>query len=221
MSNQYGAETGQVATFFEGYASSFDSIYGHAEKRNFFQRQMDHFFRKTMFLRFKETLKESAKPSLVSILDIGCGPGHYCYEFLKQNKKVTGLDLSEGMLKIAQQHIQQLPAKAEIKFIQADYLNYSFNQKFDAACLMGFFDYIKDPSDILLKLKKDISKEIYASFPKSGGLLAVQRKIRYRMRNCPLYLYSKKDVTRLMNEAGFKQFEIKDCSRDWFVKIVL
>jgi len=215
------SETQQVATFFEGYASSFDSIYGHTEKRNGVQKLMDNLFRKTMFMRFNKTLKYSANPSIQSIIDIGCGPGHYCLEFLKQNKKVTGLDLSEEMMKIAKQNIKTQFPKDDTEFIKADYLAYSFNKKFDAACLMGFFDYIKDPIDIFLKLKKDISKEIYASFPKSSGLLAVQRKVRYKMRNCPLYLYSKNDVTKLMNEAGFKQFEISDCSRDWFVRIII
>lgn len=221
MSNNISSETEKVATFFEGYASGFDSIYGHAEKRSAFQKLMDSLFRKTMFLRFQETLKHSADPSIKSVIDIGCGPGHYCLEFLKQNKKVTGLDLSEEMLKIARQNIERMKVKGNIQFIKADYLAHPFSEKFDAACLMGFFDYIKNPVDILLKLKKEINKEIYASFPKSGGPLALQRKIRYKLKHCPLYLYSKNDVVRLMNEAGFQKFEIKDCERDWFVKIMI
>src|SRR5436853_7630051 len=130
---------------------------------------------------------------------------------MKQNKKVTGLDLSEEMLKIAKQNTGRLSGTGDIRFIKADYLAHRFDEKFDAACLMGFFDYIKNPTDILLKLKEDITKEIYASFPKSGGVLAVQRKIRYRLRDCPLYLYSKKDVIRIISEAGLHEFEITDC----------
>ncbi len=221
MSQHNHTETNQVATFFEGYASGFDSIYGHSEKRSGFQKLVDNLFRRTMFMRFQKTLKYTAEPSIVSIIDIGCGPGHYCLEFLRQHKKVTGLDLSEEMLKIAQRNINTLQVKGEKNFIKADYLAHPFENKFDAACLMGFFDYIKNPVDILLKLKKEISKEIYASFPKSGGLLAMQRKVRYKLRHCPLYLYSKNDVTGLMKQAGFKQFEIQDCERDWFVKIKL
>ncbi|MCX6291586.1 MAG: methyltransferase domain-containing protein [Bacteroidetes bacterium] len=220
MSTMNQTETQQVATFFEGYASGFDSIYGHAEKRSGFQKLIDQLFRKTMFLRFRETLKNTANPAIESIIDIGCGPGHYCFEFLKQHKKVTGLDLSEEMLKIARKNIQAL-SKSDAQFIKADYLAHPFNQQFDAACLMGFFDYIRNPLDILLKLKKEIRKEIYASFPKSGGILSVQRKIRYKLRNCPLYMYSKSDLNQLMKAAGIQNFEITDCERDWFVKIKL
>ena len=41
MSTNHPSETEQVATFFEGYASGFDSIYGHAEKRSGFQKLVD------------------------------------------------------------------------------------------------------------------------------------------------------------------------------------
>ena len=66
----------------------------------------------------------------------------------------------------------------------------TIDTKKDAAILMGFFDYISNPLDIFIKLKEDTNKFILASFPKSGGILAFQRKIRYNMRNCQLFYYS-------------------------------
>ncbi len=221
MNHSTQTETEQVATFFEGYASGFDSIYGHAEKRTGFQKLMDDLFRKTMFIRFQETLKHTANPAIESIIDIGCGPGHYCAAFLKQNKKVVGLDLSEEMIKIARQHTNVAASNKQIEFIKADYLSYTLPRQYDAACLMGFFDYISKPVDILLKLKKDIRKEIYGSFPKSGGPLALQRKLRYKLRHCPLYLYSKEEVSQLVKDAGFTNYEIMDCKRDWYVRIIV
>lgn len=219
--NNIKSDTEQVATFFERYAGAFDSIYGHTERRNAFEKLADNLFRRTMFMRFKETMRYADNPSIKSVIDIGCGPGHYCVEFLKRNKKVTGLDLSEEMLKIAQQHVNSSHVRGEVQFIKADYLEHSFDNKFDAACLMGFFDYIKNPVPILIKLKKDINNEIYASFPKSSGLLALQRRVRYKLRNCPLYLYSKPDVLEMLKEAGLERFVIKSCKRDWFVRVML
>jgi len=220
MSN-YNSETNQVATFFEGYAKGFDSIYGHSEKRSGFQKLVDNLFRKTMFIRFQKTLNYTANPAIQSIVDIGCGPGHYCAAFLKQNKKVLGLDLSEEMLKIGRQIASETGIGGEINFVKADYATYPLNEKYDAACLMGFFDYIKDPGIILVKLKTEIRKEVYASFPKSGDLLAYQRKVRYKLRHCPLYMYSKEEVTQLVRSSGFENFEITDCRRDWYVRIIL
>jgi hypothetical protein len=87
---------------------------------------------------------------------------------------------------------------------------------------MGFFDYIKEPVELIKKLKKDVTKEIYMSFPKKGGFLTWQRKLRYNMRNCPLYFYSKKSLTNILDQAGLQnKYTIKDLGRDFFVRVVL
>jgi SAM-dependent methyltransferase len=207
----------KVKTFFHQYASDFDSLYGHTNKRNMFGKWVDKKFRRVMFLRFEETLKQTSSDEIKTVLDIGCGPGRYCIEFLKQGKRVVALDLAQGMLNIASEAVKNIPSK-NIEFVCDDYLVHEFSEKFDAACLMGLFDYIKDPRALVNKLKKDIRKEFYGSFPKKGGLLAWQRQIRYNMRNCPLYLYSKADVEKILDDCGLRgKYTIKDLERDWFV----
>jgi predicted TPR repeat methyltransferase len=216
------SETQDVKKFFDGYASDFDSIYGHTDGRSFFDKLTDKLFRQSMSSRFNETLKNSSNPQVKTILDIGCGPGHYCLAFLMQNKKVTGLDVAEAMLEIAKKKTASYLKEGKISFILDGYMEHRFAEPYDAACLMGFFDYIKNPEEIFLKLKKDISKELYMSFPKKGGLLAFQRKVRYNLRNCPLYLYTKKDLTQLLEKTGLlAKSEIIDLGRDFFVKVRL
>jgi len=221
--NKASKDTQEVKSFFDGYASDFDSIYGHTDhQRGVFDKLADKLFRQVMLLRFKETLKRTANSAINSVMDVGCGPGHYCVEFLKQGKKVMAIDLAENMLQIAKQRVEaaNFDDKADISFLQANYLDHNFGEQYDAACLMGFFDYIQNPEDVLEKLKKDITKEVYASFPQSGGLLILQRKIRYNLRNCPLYLYSRKDVDNLMKKVGLEgKYEVIDLKRDFFVKI--
>jgi len=110
----------------------------------------------------------------------------------------------------------------KVEFVLSGYLEHRFDRRFDAACLMGFFDYIENPLEIFEKLKREVRKEIYASFPKSGGPLAWQRRVRYKLRKCPLWLYSRSDVLGIMERAGFvNNFHILDFGRDWFVKIDL
>lgn len=211
----------KVKTFFHGYAADFDSLYGHTNKRNRLGKWLDKKLRRVMFLRFEETLKHSASKDIKSVLDVGCGPGRYSLELLKQGKRVIALDLANGMLDLAKEAVKTAPSK-DIEFIYGDYLTHDFKEKFDAAVLTGFFDYIKEPRDVVKKLKKDINKEIYASFPKNNGLLAFQRRIRYNWRNCPLYLYSKSDVEKIMDDCGLKgKYTIKDLERDWFVRVQL
>ena len=35
--------------------------------------------------------KETKKKSITSVLDIGCGPGHFVVKFLEQEKKITNI----------------------------------------------------------------------------------------------------------------------------------
>lgn len=212
----------KVEIFFHGYARDFDSIYGHTKKRGFLGRLTDRVLRKSMFLRFQEVLKNTADPRIKSVLDVGCGSGRYCLELLNQGKRVIGLDLAEGMLKLAEEAAARSSARQNIAFVHADYLQHDFKEQFDAACLMGFFDYIQDPAAIFKKLKVEVRHEIYASFPRSSGFLAKQRQVRYRLRNCPLYLYSEEDIHKLMESCGFKgRYSLKDLGRDFFIKIQL
>lgn len=216
------SEAGRVKAFFHGYAQDFDSIYQHNTKRGFLNRLIDTTFRKSMFLRFQEVLRNTSNPRIQTILDVGCGSGRYCLEFLKQGKQVVGMDLAEGMLELARQAISETPQAQNISFLQGDYLRHDFQQRFDAACLMGFFDYIQDPAAIFGKLKREVAQEIYASFPGSSGLLAKQRKLRYALRDCPLYLYSVRDIENIMRACGLEQqYAVKDLGREYFVKVTL
>jgi len=215
-------ETKDVETFFHGYAADFDSIYGHTKKRSLWDKFLDKYFRRSMRLRYDLVLKYSANPEIKTILDIGCGGGVYCDALLNMNKKVTGLDIADGMLKLARQKTQSFIDKGQADYIYSGYLEHNFNQQFDAGVLVGFFDYIKSPLDVFKKLEKDISKEIYMSFPKAGGFLGWQRKVRYKMRNCPLYYYTRKDIEALLAKMNWQnKAEIIDIDRDFFVRVKL
>ena len=69
-----------------------------------------------------------------TILDIGCGTGRHSVEFAKRGYKVTGLDLSEGML--AQARAKGLLAGVEVNWIHGDATSFSLDETFDVAlCL--------------------------------------------------------------------------------------
>ncbi|MBD3336849.1 MAG: methyltransferase domain-containing protein [Candidatus Eisenbacteria bacterium] len=216
------SKSDEVQRFFEGYAADFEAIYGHSRCRNALERWIDRNLRKVMRLRFEETLRRTANPDLRTILDVGCGPGHYCAAFLQQGKDVVGIDLSPGMLELARRRVASMEHGGDVEFVQGDYLRHRFQRRFDAACLMGFFDYTDDPAAVLEKLKGDVSGEIYGSFPKRAGLLAASRRIRYRLRRCPLHLYSLPELRALLETCGFGgRYQIKDLGRDYFVRIRL
>lgn len=211
-----------VQSNFESYAQSFDQIYASPDKKFFLIRWIDKRFRKSMFLRFRKTIKNVNHSDIQSILDIGCGSGRYCAEFLKMGKSVTGIDVASEMLKLAQELCSREASDGTVKFISGNYLGIKFEEKFDAAVLMGLFDYIEDPENILKKLQKDIRRVILASFPKANNFLNAVRKARYYLfKNCPLYFYSKEKLEKLFICCGFDQFYISESDREYYVKIVL
>ena len=216
------SETKDVEAFFHGYAADFDSIYGHTKKRSTWDKFLDKYFRRSMRLRYNLVLKYSANTKIETILDVGCGGGVYCEALLNMGKIVTGLDIADGMLKLAEQKTKRFAAEDKVNYIHSGYIEHAFAEEFDTAVLVGFFDYIKSPLEIFEKLKTEVNKELLMSFPKSGGFLGWQRKIRYRMRNCPLYYYSKTDLESMFAKVGWQnKAEIVDIDRDFFVRVIL
>ena len=211
----------KVKSTFESYAKKFDAIYEHSERKTIFDRWIDTKFRKSMYLRFEKTLNSIETKEVQSVLDIGCGSGRYAVQFLKRDKSVTGIDMAEEMIKLAEQTCQQEFSNENTKFICDNYFEHRFNEKFDAAVLMGVFDYIEDPARLLNKVKNETNKMILGSFPKSGGFLNSIRKIRYFLKGCPLYYHSKEALDNLLRSCGFKNYQILDNDREYFVKINL
>jgi len=208
--------TARVGRFFDGYASAFDSIYDE-DRRGPFDRVIDSLFRQVMVRRHEETLRRSASPDIRTVLDVGCGSGRYAIAFLEQGKEVVGVDLAPQMLRLARAAAEQ-QANPSWQFLECDFLTRDFDRTFDAACMMGYFDYIEHPADHLARLKELVTHEFYASFPVDGGLLARQRKLRYRLRGCPLWLYRHDDVRGLLRSVGLLDVtEFIDLGRDLYV----
>jgi SAM-dependent methyltransferase len=107
------------------YAKTYDAIYGNKN----YAHECD----------ILEQLFET-KSSVISILDLGCGTGGHAAELSKRDYRITGLDQSAEMIKIAQS--KNLPS---CKFRQEDICSYHLDQKFDAVILMfNVIGYIPD-----------------------------------------------------------------------------
>jgi len=209
----------QVNDFFDGYSEKWDSLYGKERKKDPLSKFADEVLRAVIKRRLSTTLGFTKSEKIKTILDAGCGSGQYVVEFAKQGNLVTGLDFAESMLKIAKKSIkdENLPG---VDFLQADFVDYDFTKKYDAVCAMGFFDYIENPAPVLKKMIEISNHEVYASFPKAKGVLAIQRRIRYKLRSCPLWLYSEKRLLAILEQSGASgKYELVDLGRDWIVRI--
>lgn len=210
------SDTKNAQIFFDGYSKKFDEIYDtKTNKYSFLKILVNESLRKSMKTRYVLALNEAKKlKRKLNIIDIGCGPGRYVFDLANEGHTLTGIDISRDMIKIAKK--KNLIHKKKTNFIVGDYLNKNFKKKFDYAILNGFFDYIEEPDVVFKKLKKDCNIFV-GSFPKLYNWLTPQRKIRYVLRNCPLYFYTRKKIETKLEIAGIKKYKFIDNDREYFV----
>lgn len=76
------------------------------------------------------------------ILDLACGHGRHANALAQLGHKVTGIDITEGFLKLAKKEASKF--KVKVKYIQDDMRNINYNQSFDRIYVMytaiGYFD---------------------------------------------------------------------------------
>lgn len=202
--------------FFDSYAEGFNAIYGN--RQNLINRLLNRFFRRSMLLRYRLTLQACEPVIGKSILDVGCGPGHYSVELARRGAcEVLGIDFAPAMIGLASAKAVDAGVQAICRFEVGDFLGMDESRCYDHVILMGFMDYIPDPDAVVGKALRLCRNSALFSFPVSSGLLALQRRLRYRKR-CPLYLYSLSRVERLFSERNGIRFLVRKIGRDYWVR---
>jgi len=205
----------RTADFFDSYAHDFSAIYGTSNSLK--NRIINGLFRKSMMIRYRRTLAGCDPVEGKSVIDIGCGPGHYGIALAKKGvKHVLGLDFAPAMIGLARDNARAAGVEAICEFVCDDFISRSFEGKFDYSVLMGFMDYIADPGAVIRKALSVTAARAFFSFPADGGFLAWQRKLRYR-RRCDLYLYTEDGLHRLFRGAGAADVAIERIERDFLV----
>jgi 2-polyprenyl-3-methyl-5-hydroxy-6-metoxy-1,4-benzoquinol methylase len=206
-----------TSTFFDSYAGAFSAIYGTSNTLP--NRVINRFLRKSMRIRFEKTIEGCDPIEGKSVIDIGCGPGHYGVALAQRGAAhVFGIDFAPGMIDLANENARAAGVESVCEFAVEDFLNLSEEERFDYAILMGFMDYVEDPREILRKALAMIRNKVFASFPLEGGFLAWQRKIRYRNR-CDLYLYRLNEIEGLVTGMGHSRVIVEKISRDAFLTV--
>lgn len=207
--------TTSVRGFFDRYATDFDAIYG--TQNTVFERMINQLFRKSMRARFDKVM-ESVNPARGKrVLDVGCGPGLYSVMLAKAGADVVGVDFADEMLQIARAKAQEFGVEDACRFLTMDVMSYAAEEKADYTIVMGVMDYVAEPIAFLRHLQRLTDGSILLSFPVDDGLLAAQRRYRYRKR-CPLYMYTKESLHDLLDQvAGGGTWEVERISRDFFV----
>lgn len=78
-----------------------------------------------------------------NILDIACGTGRITIELASLGYKMTGVDISEEMLSVAENNMRN--SKHRATFIKQDMVNISIKEKFDCVlCLCDGVNYVEE-----------------------------------------------------------------------------
>ncbi len=209
------AESRRTQAFFDAYARDFDAIYG--TRRNWVNRVLNPWLRRSMALRFERTLAGCQPTSGASVLDVGCGPGHYGVALAKRGaERVVGIDFAPNMIQIARDHAVGAGVEDICKFEEVRVEDFRPHEPFDFVVVNGFMDYVADASDMIERLLSWARVAAFFSFPAAGGILGWQRQLRYR-RRCDLFLYRRSQLEHLFRERG--EVTIEPIARDFFVSV--
>jgi cyclopropane fatty-acyl-phospholipid synthase-like methyltransferase len=91
-----------------------------------------------------------------SVLDLACGAGRHSIFFAKRGYKVTAVDLSDNLLRVAKKSAER--NKVSIDFLKADLRHFSTNRNFDLIVnLFTSFGYFESDAENL-KLFETVDK---------------------------------------------------------------
>jgi predicted RNA methylase len=202
--------------YFHRRIDDFDSIYrdNHAGLRGFLDRTL----RASVKRRFKLAFDILGDMSGRSVLDIGCGTGRYMFEAVRRGALgVIGLDAAAGAIVAARKLAQEQGMGKKVEFVQTDFMDFEISYPYNIVFAVGYFDYIIEPATHLEKMQKSCDQFFFASFPRLWHPMTPIRKIRLALNRCPVRFYTRNSVMKLLNDAGFKNYEIRIVARDFIV----
>ena len=91
---------------------------------------------------FRCAIEKHSKIPVRTLLDLGCGGGHNDFH-LKKHCKVTGIDLSEGMLGNAR------ALNPDVEYLAGDMRRVRLGRQFDSVIIADSIMYMRDESDML------------------------------------------------------------------------
>ncbi len=170
---------GNVVTFFDEIASEYGRQYDAADSMA--QFPLDG-VRKEKAVQMLRQFKPSGK-----VLDIGCGPGRLVLDLVNLGYDVTGMDISNGMVREAEQYVSRNvqpnspPATFRVGDIEALDIP---SGSCDAVVVLGVLEYLEDDAVAFAEISRVL---------RSGGIAVVA--FRNRLFNLgSLNKYTEREV---------------------------
>lgn len=195
----------RVQTYFERHARQFDGLYRDAGG---LRGLINRWARGPVYRRFELTVAACGDVRGKRVLDVGCGSGRYAIALAERGAEVVGIDFASNMLSLAGELAQEHGVASRCRFVEADFLEHDFWERFHISLAIGLFDYVAEPADFLNRLRRMTSEKVIVSFPRLCNWRSPQRWLRYRLQGCPLYFHSRESMEARFAAAGFERWQI-------------
>lgn len=152
---------------------------------------------KKLFLKLTEFKKGQ------TLLDIGCGTGHFSFWFYTLGLKVTGIDLSLEMLKLAKSKLKN----KEIQFFKGSASHIPFSDdSFDLVVLITTLEFVSNPGQVLSEALRVCRSKIFLGVLSKYSILAFKRKLNaYFINKQSVYrktkFYSLRELKKLIKKS--------------------
>ncbi|GAP98217.1 class I SAM-dependent methyltransferase [Leptolyngbya sp. NIES-2104] len=142
-----------------------------------------------------------------TVLDVACGTGTFERLVLLEHptQQITGIDLSEKMLEIAEEKCRDYP---NVSFHIASVTALPFSDRtFDTVISASAFHYFENPSAALLEMKRVLKPDgelIILDWCKDDWLCRIYDFVLKRFDSAHEHCYTQAEFHHLLNETGFQ-----------------
>lgn len=150
---------------------------------------------------------ESAQKGSKRLLDLGCGDGAKLFEFIERGYDVWGVDVSTDTIRVCQEVLSQG------HFLQGELHETGLpDSHFDYIRIDNALEHVPNPKEVmaechrLLKIRGQIL--IYVPHGRSFSMRFMKGDSISSWIPFHLQLFTKRSLTRLLTEAGFKNIRI-------------
>ena len=156
-------------------------------------------------------------------LEIGPGPGYLGLEWLKHVKegKLTGLEISENMIRIAEKNAREYGLSGRVRYVQGNAMEMPFeDNSFDAAFSNGSLHEWEDPARIISEAWRvlktggklfisDLKRDIAAPIRFLMSMLTKPRQMKEGFKSSLEAAYTANEVKRIVQRTPFKNVKVE------------
>jgi 2-polyprenyl-6-hydroxyphenyl methylase/3-demethylubiquinone-9 3-methyltransferase len=153
------------------------------------------------------------------VLDVGCGGGILSEAMARLGATVTGIDLSEKPLKVAQLHLLESGLAVDYRLVSAEEFSLRNEKQFDVVTCMELLEHVPDPASTVVacaRLVRPGGRVFFSTInrnPKAYLFAVVGAEYLLKMLPKGTHDYARfikpSELSRLCRAAGLEPVELK------------